>query len=406
MIKVKNSIFVIAFLCILTLVTAAGCQKLINVPVETYPTILSATEEIQGIPSIIVITNDRSNNENQVFRLDKDFNVIESFPNTFGNLTISLSDCSLLNIWGFPYQFSIKTIDLQGRIIGQNELKFTKEISQYFQYRHLISPTGDWIAFKEASGEWGQSYASATYQDVKVVNLNRTTYRVPIKLTNHSGAFIDRLAWSPNGQYLTFTDFDDNGITQVFFYDTIRQEKNQVTQWQEQHDVQDIKWSLDSTFLSASIFDRQKLDTGYVLTNGELIIFSLKDHIERTANFSGQDLRRIFYWWGIDERLFAYTESVGQESGTLNWYDAENNVVETEIELTSLNIQNWVNYAFPLAEDLNRIGIIGGTTYIFDKSTGENWPIENPTIEYIFNQGFFDLIETSSRSLFIQSCNK
>lgn len=362
------------------------------------------TQDFINMPSLFVSTDNRSNMEDIIFGLGKDLLVKSSIINHYGNLTLSTNGCEFISVWVYSNDIQIQTINFQGNVIKNEEIHFDDD-SPNFHYLPSISPDGDWVAFKEASGAMGQSYADASNQDVKIVAITSMPVHPSIKLTEYGGAFVTKLAWSPDSRYFSFTDFDVNGITQVYIYDTNTGEKNQVTQFLSQKDIFEIKWSPDSITIAASVFEKEVTDYGYTKSAGEIILISIQDQVVRKANLDENNVDQIFFWWGSENRLFLYTESTHEEGGSLSWYSATINRVERKVNLSTSLENGWSSYGFPLSEDLNLIAILGGAIYIYDSSSGEYWINETPMINEIFNNGAYKLIETSSGSLFTQTCN-
>jgi hypothetical protein len=111
-----------------------------------------------------------------------------------------------------------------------------------------LSPDKEWLAYQIWSGD--QTYESAEYIDVGVINFNDTTS--PLFLTKNGGA--REITWSSDGQWLAFSDYDDWGVLQVYIASPGEEVIQQITNHTEPlKRIDYIVWSPDNKYIAYAV---------------------------------------------------------------------------------------------------------------------------------------------------------
>lgn len=409
--KLRKGKIYLFFICLLSLLYVSSCKTAQEENYGQLSTIVSQTESStksissQTQPVFFIVYNNGPVGDGQrIFELRKDLSVVDSLVNSFdGGIGSIRANCRFISIFGGSYQINITMVDQKGNIIENKEIQFYNESPKY-QYGYSISPDGNWVAIKEASGEWGQAATDAAFQDVAIVAVNSKTAETMKQLTEHGGAFVHHLTWSPDSNFLSYSDNDKNGANQVFIYDPHSGRKQQVTQFTDHKIIDELKWSNDSTTLAASVYDKQKTESGYVAINGKMVLISIPNQVVWSTELGSKVFNGFTFWWGSGNKILVYTQPDGPKMGTLYWYSSEQKVIEKKVELSDTKIR-WTNYAFPITEDLTQVVLIGQYLYEYDSSSGEMSKIRSSSIDQTYNFGDYALLETSSGSIFTQGCD-
>lgn len=407
--RLKNGNFIL-ILCLAIFMISSGCNQLNMTDTSTSQsksTSMDATQTLGSVEGkvIVLATFDRLvDEENQVYFLKDDFSVESSFKNQYNSsLALSSNSCELIYLFGGSSQIEITKLSLDGKVLEKKVNFFANESSKYL-YLFSISPDEKWVAFKEASGEWGQSASDAPFQDVAIVSINSNSMPTVKILTENGAAFVDKLTWSPDSRYLSFSDNDANGVNQIYIFDTLTGGKKQVSRFTSQIIVHEINWSPDSKLMAATIFNKEKTETGYMTFTGRVVLLSAGDGTVWTANLGKGEYDNISFYWGKENRLLFFTYSQNLEKSILFWYNANTKMVEKEVVL-SKSLSSWSNFAFPLSEDLSSVAVFGGNAYIYNSENEDYSLINTQIIEKIIHNGSYQLIKTSSGSLFSPICN-
>lgn len=188
--------------------------------------------------------------EEITYVLDENLNPLITIPEYFFNAVIDPDTCNIIDVSDTVYQninqsegFSINHYNLTGELLDSEFILNSHNPLNTYDLK--ISPTLKWVAYKEIL-DWKYLYSvyDSKTQDVFVLPVNEMIEVEAIRLTEHSGAWPTSIAWSQNGVYLAFTDFDDDGIHQLYLFDTEKSEKKQLT-------------NFDSNMTDAYIFDFQ-----------------------------------------------------------------------------------------------------------------------------------------------------
>ena len=175
--------------------------------------------------------------------------------------------------------FNIEWKNLRGESVDSKGVVFPHSSDDTYNIR--ISPNMDWIAYKQARA-WENLYgiADSQKQDVFILPVEFDQEVESIKLTENSGAWFAEIAWSPDGNYLAYTDFDVDGNQQIFLYDPIAGVKELITDLghtESQIYVFDFEWSKDSkniVFLSGKAINNENQFLGTTRALGLLVLES------------------------------------------------------------------------------------------------------------------------------------
>ncbi len=102
----------------------------------------------------------------------------------------------------------VNTRDYYDNLLSEAIYHFPDPADSELIYGFTPSPDYQWIAYKQVTGEYFRSLVEANQTEVKLVQLGDSQTLEVISLSDHAGAHHANLAWSPDGRYLAFPDFD------------------------------------------------------------------------------------------------------------------------------------------------------------------------------------------------------
>jgi hypothetical protein len=287
--------------------------------------------------------------------------------------------CYLYAITRNPSGVDFVTVDLLGEQIKKDSLpNFEGVYSDW-----TVAPTGDYIAYLVHSGSQELYYSE--FQDVFVVptdNLEAT----PIILTNQGWTF--RPAWSFNGKYLAYSNFDSNNNAQLFFSNIDSSETVRLTNFPDIEHVEAIKWSPDSTKLAFT-----------TIKEGQVLLWSI--------NTDGSDLQEAILdefvpngepWWTSNNQAYAILtqqwidDHPVPDSDTIFWIDALTGEAIHQLLLSSLEGTN-SEMVFPAVTGDN-IGFFGEQIVIYTLSSESLLTLtSNPFTDSVRLASPFPLVE-------------
>jgi hypothetical protein len=286
--------------------------------------------------------------------------------------SFSADGCRYQLIQPVDYGFEYSEQDLLGNELWSKVAlsEVNEDESNIFQYS--LSPSGEWIAYKRAD-QWGMDITGAEIQDVVLLPVNDKVPQAVMILTTNGGALAP-LTWSPDGQYLAYTDNDDAGLKQVFQYDLEKRKEIQLTRFLTQTDQAEIirvLWSPDSQSL---LFVRRD-----VKTEVGIIRVENKNLKWITLQFENYDFISQFYyyqqpWWDNQSQVLLLT--VEMEEGNemveyLIWYNLSNDKIETILSAREAFDESTFGVNVPM-EDLERIILMKYPQWkVFTRTTHE-----------------------------------
>lgn len=195
-----------------------------------------------------------------------------------------------------------------------------------------LSQDNQWLAYQMWSGS--QTYDSAESVDIGVVRLDEPL--VPYFLTEFGGA--SQVAWSPDEEWLAFSDYDSNGILQVFRATPDGRIIQQLTRHVEPlAQIGYLTWSPNGDQIAYSVtnllhtslpYKYREKDEGWV---GLISVTNLNTIQVSPAEFGSVVGTRI--WWNADGSRVAFAGRglpISDEplSGNqIHWVEASNGVI-------------------------------------------------------------------------------
>jgi Tol biopolymer transport system component len=218
------------------------------------------------------------------------------------------------------------------------------------KYSPILSPIGKYVTYVVLSGEL--YYDSGQYQDVEIVEMSGKGH--PIRLTTRGGAGAGGV-WSPDGNSLAYTDFDEQGNLQVYITDIANLTKRQLTQFQNIGSLpKSLAWSPKGDQLVAIIQNQQGNADAWMISTLQKPPYklALPDHVAAIyPPFWREDGKQLLVNIGDDS-----------ESGLTGfyWLDVEKNQlmhVFTEKNASSINPKaDSFAHTFPLTTDFSIVG--------------------------------------------------
>jgi len=220
---------------------------------------------------------------------------------------------------------SIAQIDLKGWLIGevlpQDWYKGSGEA-----YGETLSVSGEWLAYTVGQGE--QGYDSWEFQDIETLRLVDLEI---FHLTDRGGAF--QAEWSPDGMLVAFSDFDENGVNQIYIAKADGTDKIELTSFREKDfRVLMLRWSPDGKKLAFQHNNNQirSISLGVIyMDTDERVVRTFPEMQASAKNF----------WWDNNETLVIHVrpdENVDSQGETgilwLNIYTGQiiNSLWESE----------------------------------------------------------------------------
>ena len=186
--------------------------------------------------------------------------------------------------------------------ITDGTILLPSSIHRYAYYP--LSPDDSWIAYLIGSGnieERGDDLEPFRYeyQDLATMSVDGTAG--PYRLSQRGGA--RRVAWSPDGQRLAFSDYDTEGIPQLFVATRDGSNRDQLTHLTQPMEIGKILWSPDGERIALYV---SQVDTWAI---GSTLIIEMS----QDAIYSYEDIRAE--WWRDSDSLIAqHRTAQGQSS--------------------------------------------------------------------------------------------
>lgn len=213
------------------------------------------------------------------------------------------------------------TLDLSGRII--------KEILPANWYKGDgvigsidLSPSEDWIAYVLGYGK--ANYDSFEKQEIVIKNYINGQ---EIKLTKNGGGWVD--SWSPDGTSIAYSDFDENGINQLYVVQLNNFKKTKITSFSDNDKkVISLAWSPNNNDIAFRLFSAAS-STESVGIVTSIYNYKKLNMYQPTYNISA-------IWWQ-DTDILAI-KSKGHSMDVITWINP--NTLETVNTLNSSQIGN------------------------------------------------------------------
>ncbi|MEN4013947.1 MAG: hypothetical protein ROW48_18100 [Bellilinea sp.] len=262
--------------------------------------------------------------------------------------------------------------------------RLTQTPADSHRWSPKLSPDGQYIAYVVFSGHLGYDWAE--FQNIELVRLDDIDKRV--QLSSRGGTWKKGGEWSPDGSKISFTDYDHNGLLQVFVTSLPELNTQQISTFDNPKlKPASLQWSPEGSKVVV-VFQNQQPVEEINDSHTEVWIFypvGGKPHklpLPSTDMLIGDQL-----YWSEDGRMLllitASRDENNQMVSSVYWFDTERNqsvVSVTEEEISSLINSDWfgISNFFPLTLDLSEIALVSGNNqdiFRFNARTLEMEPI-------------------------------
>lgn len=172
-----------------------------------------------------------------------------------------------------------------------------------YKYDVHLSPDENWVWYWHVSGspdnERGPEYR---YEVQEVFTISRNLNQGPYQITENGGGWA--ASWSPDNEYIAYSDLDENGALQVFTATKEGNHKNQITNFDNNAwEIAYIEWSPDGGSIAIVFYYGEFATTIVELENNNILY---------------QQKNARFLWWIDNSNVF-----IRDESGITS-YDLQN----------------------------------------------------------------------------------
>lgn len=235
------------------------------------------------------------------------------------------------------------------------------------RYSPVISPSQRYVAYVVFSGE--QFYDTAQFQDVEVAPVDGSS--PPVRLTEHGGASSNGGTWSPDGEIIAYTDYDDDGFLQLYATDLSDWTETKLTHFQEKKSPGSvIEWAPSGQYLAVILKNAVEVDEIWVYSTVDNRYFEI-DLPSRIMELSDT------LYWSMDGRtlLVLAQDFENRKIAGLYWFDIPyqqliRHLSEEQAGKLSLNFQTFA-FIFPLTTDLSQLAFYNSSGLWQFYDTGE-----------------------------------
>ena len=293
--------------------------------------------------------------------LDDNFKLLTSFPSNYIAISSFSSDgCHLNGINYIDGGFKISELDLQGHERKQRTVLLSDIEDGERIYQYTLSPSEVWLAYKRVD-QIQLSVQDAGFQNVRLLKVNETSPQEVIELTKRGGARPTDLAWSPDSRFLAYTDYDEMGVQQIYFFSPEERQEHQITRFNldmKDHVIEDFRWSPDLQVLAFLIVGPRSTEFGNEIAVQDAIgIISIPGFgLEWVELMEYSDYQLYGYNWGKLQTIVwdnqGKTLLIPLESNTggmyLAWYDLESGKVVHLLKFSQPFGQSGFFFCLPL----------------------------------------------------------
>ena len=210
-----------------------------------------------------------------------------------------------------------------------------------------LSPEEEWLAGLVYSGK--RYYDHAEFQDVDTVRCSDRG-RV-FRLTKRGGASAASVTWSPDGAWLSYSDYDEDGYVQLYRSHPDGSEQQQLTTFSDPHlRIGAVRWS--------STDGRLAFSTVYPDGRGDIWIVSPGEYATRIEVGSAVQSDRL--WWGPGGQIIIAGASGYRATDGLYWLDIKSNRVCHVLHESEVSVAlGCIIFPFPVRGS-KLIGFVGG----------------------------------------------
>jgi hypothetical protein len=249
------------------------------------------------------------------------------------------------------------TVDLRGNRL-QTVFVGGKRADEHYPGLPVLSPDAKWVAYTTFSGQ--QEYFGSEFQDIEVIAVSRPDR--PFVLTTRGGAW--QAAWSPDSQYLAYSDYDDAGVPQLYRSRPDGSESVQLTQFEARGArAHTLKWSPLKNLIAFVVYSPGPRESTVWTVSPDGT--GLTEMGADVGDFI-PDL-----WWSADGRSLAfYTQRHGVEGSpgeAILWIDASDGKVLHTLERGETP-DGYISLPFPVG-GTEVIGMVGrDRLFLYDRA--------------------------------------
>lgn len=210
-----------------------------------------------------------------------------------------------------------RLLDLEGNIVWEVPMLEDYSWESWSFGGARLSPDKNWLIVPKFSGE--QTIDNAQFVNLEAFNL--VTFAEPIPLTQNGGAHAFA-AWSPDGTWVAFSDYDDAGVAQLYRSAPDGENRQQLTFHTARiTEIYPIVWKPDNMQIAYGALSSSSADSWLGLVNVET---------GQTSQIQPTPLRTIYnIWWSASEDRLVLTgdDVLGFES-QIHWVDSESSMLQ------------------------------------------------------------------------------
>jgi len=196
---------------------------------------------------------------------------------------------------------NLELINLDGERVETlftfSELK-EKNLDPYGFYFSL-SPNENWVWYWQVNGKpYNEMGPESNYEVQNIFTISKDFSKGPYQLTKNGGGWL--ASWDPSGERIAYSDYDANGIVQVFVSSVHGNNKIQITDFKQVipyetygMDIRQINWSTEGNNIAITYASIESQESGLAT----VIIDPVNGQI------SYYQLNTRFLWW-IDTASF------------------------------------------------------------------------------------------------------
>jgi WD40 repeat protein len=302
------------------------------------------------------IITERSSNDSAFFLYNSEGTIIRKYqldPQIFNPLMPEkiTDECGLIALVSTDEGHKIIQIDINGAVQKNVFLLKFEDSSGNHRYIPKISPLENYVTYVVFSGEL--YYDSAEYQDIEIAPVNQPDKS--IQITSHGGAWKEGGEWSPDGTQIAYTDYDDQGILQIYITQINTWNQITITAFTNPNSRPGpISWSPHEDRLAVMVEDQDQ--------EREVWIVSIPQRKANRLNLPAGlvTIADKIYWSDDGSKVLLFVgDYTNSNFEGLYWFDVENNQiihVLTVKQAAEINPHAGSFYApFPLTLDLSEI---------------------------------------------------
>lgn len=352
----------------------AGCNITINntlKPSETVSQTLPASEStlipLTKSPTTRPMSTQKSERIVRIFHdsvglllLNERNKIVNSFPFEADYFSIHPDSCEIIgDYFSRDSGFQIRIKDYHGRDI-QTINPLLDELPMGF-YRDSISPDIKWLTYTIV-GEYGYGPADSEYQQLFIVAIDEKIPQKPIQLTKNAGAYPGIPTWSPDGKYLAYTDFNQQGVPQLFIYDLEQGKSIRITNFQMSKATQYItlyQWSPDSSQIALVLMDIEKSNGDRKYSQGKLGLITINNQKLQWLNLGEPPIKITELWWGANNNLIVLTANPSStDYDQIKWIDVGAGKIYTSLKASDFPNNRSLDSLIPLKPNLDEVTLI------------------------------------------------